>query len=287
MVAVIALASVAFIVNLAWKSGEDKKQVAAGSPSIPLDNPGGSTAVFLTCTDCHSDLDKVFKEGGNRLLTYTHDMHFKKGVSDCANCHPANTHEPDKINKPTMGRCFVCHGRGKAAIAPGSCETCHPPGSSAMPVSHTQGDWLRLHPEQALADPFECATCHEQKFCQSCHGLDMPHPTDWQGQAHIQAYFTDGVSTCQNCHGFATTVQAESAETGRDFCDKCHHDWGSKDRPWIKVHPEVVKDAEAGACFKCHDPVTCATCHLHRVEDLSADRAKFNIPVAPASSASP
>lgn len=286
---IFVVAFVAAFISLAFKSSKSPAP-PAGDDKTPVDGPAstGSSEAFRTCGDCHGNFDNVLTNGSpiDRLLNYTHEQHFKK-MSDCSMCHPLPAHEPDKINKPTMGRCFLCHGTAKTAIAPGNCQTCHPPGSPTVPGTHTQGNWLKDHPEAALADPFECASCHEENFCQNCHGLPvMPHPEGWKDTEHIQTFFKVGFPVCQNCHDVGSTPQQDLAQKGPDFCDQCHHEWGPKNVSWIKYHPTVVdQPGAAQTCFQCHNPSTCATCHVTGQEDLSADRANFNVPAAPSAAA--
>ena len=267
IVALIALGSALFLVSLAWRSSRGVSSSSESGPS-PIASPGagGSSGAFVECATCHKDLDKVFREGRAKLLVYTHKKHFAQGVSDCAMCHAANTHEADKINKPTMERCFMCHGRDKTAIAPGSCETCHPPGSPAEPSSHG-GNWLRQHGAIAKEDPFQCTTCHEEKTCTACHTLPMPHPDDWKGGGHVDTFFQAGANTCNQCHRLQPAPGVP-----RDFCDSCHHPIGPENSMWRRYHPNVVKQEGATECFQCHNPITCATCHMQGKQDLSADK---------------
>jgi hypothetical protein len=259
---------------------EDTNAAASGGGVIQAELMSQNS--FVNCSDCHQNLDRVFQQGEVPALpTFTHDMHFQNGVSDCAACHPANTHEPDKVNTPTMTACYWCHGEGKDALAPGKCETCHPPGFRSVPSSHLTPAWLKgQHGEEATADRYSCTTCHEQQsFCENCHGLAMPHPAGWKAQLHVTTYFETGMDTCASCHQTTATEQ-----NPRDFCDTCHHPKDPKDRQWVKYHPEVVKDY-AQPCFQCHAAQTCKTCHISGEFTLSADAPQYGIPVDAAGSA--
>jgi Doubled CXXCH motif (Paired_CXXCH_1) len=242
---------------------------SAPSPT-PLP-PTVTTSTFLYCGDCHGDLDKVFKDGKYPNLTFTHDQHFGIGVSDCAACHVANTHEPDKINRPTMVTCYQCHALGEDARAPGRCTLCHPATLDPEPASHRAEGWVpELHPVAAKEDPFSCTTCHQQSFCNSCHGLELPHPAGWNELPHAQAFFNDP-ALCEKCHPREPLVE-------RDTCDTCHHPQGPDSTTWIQWHPNVVKDRGAETCFQCHATDTCRVCHRQGTEnftdeDLAADEA--------------
>lgn len=262
LVPVVTVGLALAAVVIAWRSSGSNEPADSPSPEPSIQV---TSEAFLDCTNCHKDLDKVFEEGGMPQLLYTHEMHFEKGVSECAVCHPANTHEPDKINTPTMSRCFICHGLGKEAIAPGSCETCHPEGMREKPTSHLAADWLpAAHSEAALEDRFECLTCHEQATCDSCHGLEMPHEDVFIQDTHPLVYFEEP-QTCGNCH--------PQPVDRRDDCDSCHHPEGPNDVAWIDFHPNVVGEIGGRTCFECHSQQTCITCHRSGVEDLSADEA--------------
>lgn len=271
LVALAVLGTSFFVVSLASRSSKKAQPKDVVATRTRTASTGGDS--FLTCTNCHGDLDKVFKQGRVPTLLYRHEKHFAKGVSDCAQCHSAVTHATDTINKPTMARCFVCHGLTTTAIAPGKCGTCHPPGMPDRPQSHlNRAGWLRGHGAIAKTDAFQCAACHEQKFCNACHGLELPHPDGWKGLPHAQTFFATNGTPCLRCHARGPEVK------GRDSCDRCHHPKGPQTTPWRKVHPTIVKTDGARDCFGCHNPVTCATCHVNKKEDFSGDQLVLNSP---------
>jgi len=258
----IFLGLVLFLVSVAYSSNK----AARSSPS-PSDvaTVVVATDEFLTCTDCHGDLDKVFKDGKLPELLFTHDMHFGKGVSDCSVCHVPDTHVPDRINKPTMSRCFTCHGTTKTSIVRSTCETCHPPGIEQKPTTHLTSTWLPDgHAKAAREDQFGCLTCHKQSFCETCHGTEMPHPEGWTTEVHAVAYF-DNPAVCQQCH--------PRVPDQPDFCDTCHHPAGPEDVAWREFHPTAIANRGASNCFQCHSDQTCRTCHTKGREDFSADEA--------------
>jgi hypothetical protein len=251
-----------FLVSVAWRSNRASRVPPPRETPLVVEEAG---TTFLGCVDCHGDLDKVFKEGRLPDLIFTHAKHFAKGVSECSVCHPANTHEPDRINKPTMSRCFTCHGLERSSIAPGACQFCHPPGMPQVPSGHFTESWLPSeHAKEASVDRFECLTCHKQTFCDSCHGLEMPHPEGWANGPHAVTYFDDP-ALCASCH--------PQPQDERDFCDTCHHRPGPNDVAWVEFHPTAVMDLGAGTCFQCHSDQTCRTCHTKGREDISADEA--------------
>ncbi len=269
VVPILAIGVILVLLGLAWRSSREIRSTSGTAVDTTTQAATGGS--FLGCTECHGDLDKVFKEGGAPTLLYTHEEHFAQGVSDCSVCHPPNTHEADTINKPTMSRCFTCHGVTKMAIASGTCNSCHPPGLREKPPTHLAAGWLReRHGEEAKVDQFQCLTCHKQSFCSSCHGVDMPHAEGWGEAPHTQAFFDDP-KACQLCHPRAPQTA--------DSCDTCHHPQVPKDTAWRTYHPNVVKDEGAYTCFQCHDPATCATCHVEGKENFEADMHRPPTPV--------
>ena len=276
--AVLTIVVALLLVGMFRQDGEE-----AEPTPVPV-VPAGSS--FLYCSDCHADLDISFKAGEHPTLLFTHDGHFDIGVSDCAACHAATTHEPDKINRPTMVTCYQCHTLEADARAPGDCNLCHPKDLDPEPKTHLNDDWVpKLHSEAAKANPFDCATCHEQEFCNQCHGLRLPHPDVWDTVVHAEAFFADP-ELCDSCHPREPLVE-------RDECDTCHHPQGPDSSTWIEWHPNVVEDRGAETCFQCHATDTCRTCHRQGPEnftneDLAADEAllKSSSAGSPAPSAS-
>jgi len=272
-VVVVAIATVCLsvvLVTLAWRSSE---RSSAAGPTAAADGESAAEVAtdeaetFTRCTDCHEDLDSIFKAGLVPDLLYRHKKHFAIGVSDCAMCHVANTHEPGKSNKPTMTRCFICHGMAKQAMAAGECITCHPADFPLLPTSHEDPVFQTDHGKTAVQDPLLCRSCHKPATCSECHGIEMPHPEGWKDKAHARKFFIAGMDTCTKCH--------ERAPEAVDECDTCHHPDQPKGTPWVESHPDVVKARGGNACFSCHDPATCAACHVRGEEDFSLDEANL------------
>src|SRR4030067_714637 len=93
----VGLALVA--VAVAWRSSDPDESTRSPipDPSIQV-----TSQAFLSCTDCHEDLDKVFKDGLVPQLLYTHEMHFGKGVSECAGGHPPTRRRPSRtVSSPS------------------------------------------------------------------------------------------------------------------------------------------------------------------------------------------
>jgi hypothetical protein len=253
-----------------------------GPPTVRAEGVALARADFRGCVDCHDDVDRGLAADG--ALSFRHDEHFLTGVTECIACHPAASHEPELADqppgtppeltaRPTMDRCITCHGLTEIAVAPGDCVSCHVTEVDPEPPSHLVEAWLgRGHADAALDDAFSCQMCHEPPMCESCHGLPMPHPATFDERPHAELAYALDLAACTDCHERAPELP------GRDSCGSCHHPDGDPDLAWREAHPEVVRDAGGSPCFACHDPVTCATCHLTGEEDYGSDRARFLAP---------
>jgi hypothetical protein len=166
------------------------------------------------CTDCHSDT----AHGTAVSWPKTSQM------NQCLDCHSTGQ---------VRSRCTICHAArsvqqrirtGEWAVTHGSnwkqthgmgdlrtCASCHPPDycvrCHGIPLPH-DSDFLRGHPLAATTQRAQCAVCHKQTFCDNCHGLEMPHPIAFT-PAHSSIVQKQGSTVCMRCH-----VQ--------DDCTNCH-----------------------------------------------------------------
>ena len=223
---------------------------------------------FKICTDCHSNFNAFLV--GQKVLTnnFSHAVHLNKGFK-CEDCHSVPTHQPDKIVKPAMQKCFGCHSQEAGAIAPGACSVCHPADFPLVPASHAAPGWLpaanttgvktvsATHAKLATEDVTYCQMCHADSFCLSCHKTPMPHAADWV-QVHPETVAKVGEAACAQCH------------PDQWLCNDCHHEGYKNDGTgWKAQHPPIVKSGGTEACFVCHDPLTCAHCHITGVLDMN------------------
>ncbi|MGB5433999.1 MAG: cytochrome c3 family protein [Acidimicrobiia bacterium] len=215
-----------------------------------------SNTEFIGCSECHFDLDETRPSDRPATLIFDHSEHDVASDSvGCGSCHPVETHVDEKTIKPSMETCFDCHGVD--AVAPLPCSSCHPLSVVPRPPSHLDSTWARGHgiglPD---ADP-TCTSCHqEEQFCDTCHGLEMPHPDGWFENEHAGAFLEAGEDGCVACHGSAEVGQA------RSDCDTCHHPEGVQSDPWATAHADVVTSEGGESCSTCHvQPDFCTACH--------------------------
>lgn len=110
---------------------------------------------------------------------------------------------------------------------------------------------------------FYCGTCHREKFCSDCHGMEMPHPAafkepkDAKDKAGHPAVSKAKAAKCVMCHG-------DNAKT--HFCDSCHHGEAvkfeyDKKVSWTTQHPKAVAASGVKSCETCHAAKFCVDCH--------------------------
>lgn len=205
----------------------------------------------------------------------------------------------------TMTACFRCHSQDEESEAPGACDACHTPEFELKPDNHFEVGFYQKGGESAghaamsregassssegtgsseagdgmqsgglsdshdsdghaldlvaAAEVYYCGTCHAEDFCTSCHGVPMPHPAGFE-EGHGDIGRTSP-AVCSNCHALGDAAGTETTA----FCDSCHHPEADPTLPWIPQHFRVVRVSGAQACFDCHKPTYCATCHVRGV----------------------
>ena len=233
----------------------------------------------VDCAVCH-----------NRVA---HDEDFKLTLSDPATGEPNRKHE-QFMSMTACFRCHTHDATGGELDAPGECSACHPKDFELKPPSHFEESFYpEGHARLAQAEESrtaraeaaekghegdeaqagghgeagvgltlvkvdtinECSTCHSDKFCTDCHGVPMPHPSDFK-KGHGEAG-DKNPKACARCHGSST-----------QFCDECHHgtsmDWEyDVAGDWTRTHPAAVRALGASACHDCHNPTFCAHCHVN------------------------
>lgn len=232
--------------------GRDLLAHASGSYPDPVDARAAGSAPMsdAVCLQCH---DPNRKATSGFRIQIDHAAHAKRNGS-CVSCHIRTAHPVPTRGKALslMAQCFTCHGTAKTAKAPGRCDLCHPSGYELKPASHRAAKWKLGHGTVAESDLRQCAMCHTKSTCDSCHGVEMPHPIWWvQGKQGHAAEAARDRAVCARCHG-----------EQKDMCTKCHHSgYDPAKGTWVKQHTDVADRTGAAACFACHGPSDCVRCH--------------------------
>lgn len=149
------------------------------------------------------------------------------------------------------------------------------PAEYPEPEDHDTSEWSWNHSDGALDDRGECANCHTQSTCKSCHlevsnaqVVELPIPVP--GGAPGVEWEADGPEVHRS--DFATThgAGAASAEAGclgchlQETCTACHE---GIERPefhqgnFLELHGPEQYGNEFD-CASCHNPeVFCRACH--------------------------
>lgn len=282
------------------------RQQLTQAESQPTSSETPASFISL-CANCHDSLDAPLKWRQDMKLVFNHPKHFAKGIR-CEACHQEFPHKPGKTLHVTVETCFMCHGTvhgPQGVMAPTTCDTCHTSDVAKLTPDHlvstwvfVQGNTLAAHAVKGKADRLFCKMCHEQAFCQDCHKVDIPHPTDWV-KAHPASATTERAA-CVMCHQngepgtpgspaklVAVENSAGAAASGSQaaaggmqtasrvaattvtpravsitFCNDCHHKDFTKLPDWATEHKQVVLKTGAEPCFACHKPTFCDACHV-------------------------
>lgn len=198
-----------------------------------------------TCLSCHPEQGLK----SSLAVKIDHKPHTREGMN-CSYCHnrvghPGLRYYQERMN---MRFCLDCHRKKKG---PTQCEACHPEGFKLIPASHETRNWMEKHGKDAKRWPASCTYCHYdlKKFCDRCHGMEMPHPGGWLTEhKEKRAIFRK----CSKCH------------TDPYYCEKCHHPgYNPRRERWQAAHKRVVREKGSSWCFKCHgSSAYCNRCHL-------------------------
>ncbi len=222
-----------------------------GEPADPSAVGRTSPMPDEVCLQCHT-ADRRATSGFRILID--HVEHAER-TGSCVACHVYTAHPDAELGRPLslMTRCFDCHGTAAEPAASAACATCHPADFDLRPPSHLADPWMRDHGLPAEANRELCAMCHQQAYCDSCHGVEMPHPEAWggPGPAGHGPVGTARPEVCIRCH------------TERpDPCSACHHvGYDAAEGPWLEQHAVVARGEGTASCMECHEPTACARCH--------------------------
>jgi hypothetical protein len=182
-----------------------------------------------SCLGCHGGewtaLDAV---QAREHLRFDHDRHRETSRGNCVRCH-AGIQEAGQKLRPAMAVCLKCHEH-EGDLQRRACDRCHVDLAEehTPPASHLvhDVDFARTHGARAGSSADVCSTCHTERFCASCHGVDVPAlparmAFDAPGQASV-------------------------------------HRAGFDSRHGIEA------SAQPGACSSCHQPEACLGCHTER-----------------------
>jgi c(7)-type cytochrome triheme protein len=186
-------------------------------------------------------------------IVFSHKVHADRKIA-CADCHGPLVQDkgltPDG-KRMSMAACSACHA--ERAPAKNECRTCHQVLDRTVAPENHRRQWGPTHGlvsrlGAAGGAAADCALCHRQDSCTTCHQTQAPgdHTNFWRLRAHGVASGLDR-SRCQVCHR-------------SDMCDRCHQQSAPLSHTGLFGAPRHQH------CTGCHLPVQaavggCATCH--------------------------
>lgn len=179
--------------------------------------------------------------------------------------------------------CTQCHQEGASTIVPDLkvCLDCHDQefvDAARVPGPSSHGPlWAFQHRGPAKGETFDCASCHEQKFCLECHKSGFADEQGSFGNALANVHRSDFHVThpiaartdpqlCASCH------EPES-------CAACHDDFNRSDLA-VRSHRRGFSDlttSPSGLAHSRFDESQCQTCHPGSVlpaHEWSRDHAR-------------
>jgi hypothetical protein len=171
--------------------------------------------------------------------------------------------------------CATCHTRN-------DCQSCHleplPKQVASMPTrqqstapgvrvkerppdSHSSMFFLKTHSTLAASDPKQCATCHVESFCVSCH--DGPstggyHPAGFVAKHAAAAWGRD--VECANCHNVTVFCRACHQESGLTAHGRLGPGYHDSEPLWLLRHGQAAREG-LESCTSCHKQTDCTQCH--------------------------
>jgi hypothetical protein len=161
------------------------------------------------CINCHNGAIKPLDFHGNDYLAL-HTIDVRRNSSDCTACHRLQSF------------CVGCHSRvGVAADNKGS--EFLPPSSGDLSRRYHPSGWVEFsggnlvqgpdsrspqhHSFEAQRNIRQCAACHREQFCVTCHSAEPgnpfrvnPHPAGWAGSWRCRALARKAGRMCLRCH---------------------------------------------------------------------------------------
>lgn len=200
-----------------------------------------------TCLSCHSAIEETFV--GDRIrvshLEFAFDRTFR-----CIDCHSSVGHGAtgSPSDRPRMSLCLRCHN---GSVASSECQVCH-----VGDVAGANGVSILDYPRVELGPVTTCRGCHSVESCNECHGLELPHPTNFvEGEVHGPLAAFGRRAVCNRCHDSADCAVA--CHIGASDPSDAHA------KTWRTDHGNSGSVATQRQCRQCHNKANfrCNMCH--------------------------
>ena len=265
---------------------DERMQVvlASGRRCIECHAPGQRhLAVTIDCSTCHLTLARATGLSADQIEAFpqppghevpefllAHGEEAEEGDASCAVCHARESCERCHLNAADLPAVAGLSPDPRVAT-----QVADRPGEWLEPPSHEREDWIRTHGEAAEREIGECASCHTQPSCATCHGAglallaDLPEP----GPEGRRGVVLADVESAVHPVGFAT-AHGTAAAVGMPSCTACHteeqcaacHEGAARPRfhpvDFVLRHGADAFGSET-ECATCHSRETfCRDCHM-------------------------
>ena len=204
----------------------------------------------------------------------------KSQATTCANCHAQQSCLTCHIGR--LGRDVIAKlPRATATTAPGvqlrGVDPGFPPAFTQAAFAHaaapdtTRPTRVRVHPSgfdrahgpTASSGRMDCAGCHQQRFCTTCHqgaGDRRYHQFNFVARHASDAYARE--TSCASCHNTETFCRACHSQSGlagtvaRSRAGAAH---GAQPL-WLLQHGQAARQG-LQSCAGCHQQTDCLRCH--------------------------
>jgi len=204
------------------------QRIAHGAQRVvPGIHAYGGAVPAERCLTCHALIQRDVVTVADLGVRMSHKEPLAGGMT-CGDCHEAAGHGGTLAKG--MAPCIACHDGKKASSA---CTSCHVSDTSkAVRAS----DRRRMFPRITVVAT-DCGGCHDQKTCDNCHGLRMPHAERFVKWEHARYAGFEKKQVCWRCHSTAD-------------CGTCHSDFGAHSPDWVTRHRLESRASQCG----CHWP---------------------------------
>lgn len=184
-----------------------------------------------------------------------HGASARTAVDGCANCH-------------TRPSCEACHaggsGTSRTAIAslpgPGVREGLGVSPARINRAVHPQ-DIVSRHGTLAASGGMDCAQCHNEQTCASCHAAPDSrrfHAGNFV-ERHAVEVFAAGTD-CQSCHNTERFCRDCHARTGIAASARMTAAFHTGKANWVLSHGQAARTGME-SCASCHRQADCVRCH--------------------------
>lgn len=197
------------------------------------------------CKQCHYEdvLEPLIQKESS--VKFNHKLHISDNKLECVSCHKGldgvDYGFESKETYPPMTTCYGCHNNN--TVATSECIVCHKSTVDLIPTDHREVSFLKTHKFRAMSSNENCAMCHDNSFCETCHAsTNMITEKNTASDFYVPYSphkFTDNAKEQQitrvhdlnfrYSHGIEAkgkTAECQTCHEVQTFCAECHTSGG-------------------------------------------------------------